>query len=85
LCPLPGEDDVATGIRVECYAGYRADQRPLRFALGVKTLQVMEVADQWYSPANIYFKVLAEDGNVYVLRHDESHDTWTLEAFRSGK
>ena len=79
------ECDMTAGIRVECYAGYRADQRPLRFALGEKTLQVLEVADQWYSPAAIYFKVLAEDGNTYVLRHDEADDTWTLEAFRSGK
>lgn len=76
---------MTTGIRVECYAGYRADQRPLRFALGEKTLRVVEVADQWYSPAAIYFKVLAEDGNTYVLRHYESSDAWTLEAFRSGK
>ena len=69
-------------IKVECYAGYRPDQRPLRFTLGERVLEIMEIEDQWYSPAAIYFRVLAGDGNVYVLRHDETKDSWTLEAFR---
>ncbi len=71
------------GIVVECYAGYKADQRPLRFTLGEKTLEILEVQDQWYSPHAIYFRVLAADRNTYVLRHDEATETWTLEAFRS--
>ncbi len=71
------------GIVVECYAGYKADQRPLRFKLGEKTLEILEVQDQWYSPHAIYFRVLAADRNTYVLRHDEATETWTLEAFRS--
>jgi hypothetical protein len=75
---------MTTGIKVDCYAGYRADQRPLRFSLGERTLRVVEVKDQWYSPRAVYFKVLAVDGNTYVLRHDEESDMWTLEAFRSG-
>jgi hypothetical protein len=75
---------MATTIKVECYAGYRADQRPLSFLLGEKSIQVVEVTDQWYSPNAIYFKALADDGNTYILQHDEDNDTWTLEAFRSG-
>ncbi len=74
-----------TEIRVECYAGYRADQRPLRFKLGDHVFHVEDVQDQWYSPTAIYFRILASDGNVYVLRHDEANDCWTLEAFRSGR
>jgi len=27
--------------------------------------------------------VIVEDGNRYVLRHDEAQDTWTWEAFRA--
>lgn len=70
-------------IQVECYAGYRADQRPLRFTLGGRVYQVEEVDDQWYSPSAMYFRVRTDDGNIYVLRHDEVHDTWTLDAFRA--
>lgn len=70
-------------IRVECYAGHRADQRPLRFVLRGRVFEVQDVEDQWYSPEAIYFRVRAHDGNFYVLRHDEIQDIWTLDAFRA--
>ncbi len=72
-------------IRVECYAGYRADQRPERFVLGGRVFEVDLVDDQWYSPEAIYFRVRADDGNFYVLRHDEVQDAWTLDAFRASQ
>jgi hypothetical protein len=70
-------------IRVECYAGHRAEERPLRFFAGGKTYAVETVDDKWYSPEGRYFRVKADDGNVYVLRHDEAKDEWTMEAFRT--
>jgi hypothetical protein len=72
-----------TTVRVECYAGYRADERPLRFQLGETVLEVSELQDRWYSPGAVYFRVLASDSNVYILRHDQSQDEWSLEAFRA--
>ena len=71
-----------SNIRVECYAGYRADERPLRFELRGRLYEIAEVEDRWYSPGTIYFRVRADDGNFYVLRHDEGMDVWTLDAFR---
>jgi hypothetical protein len=72
-------------IEVETYSGYRADERPLRFVLNGRAYQVTEVEDRWYSPRATYFRVLAEDGNRYVLGHEEIQDVWTLEAFRAGE
>lgn len=72
-------------LRVECYAGHRADQRPLRFELRGRVFEVELVEDQWYSPDEIYFRVRADDGNFYVLRHDEAQDTWSLDAFRASR
>jgi hypothetical protein len=69
-------------VKVECYAGYKADQRPLRFTLGEQLLEVREIEDQWYSPSVCYFKVRASDGSLYILRHDEEQDRWSLDAFR---
>ena len=57
-------------IKVECYSGYRADQRPHQFTLGGKLLKVKDVVDQWYSPAAIYFRVRADDGNQYQYAGD---------------
>lgn len=72
-------------LKVECYAGYRADERPLRFTLGSatgRTLEVKDVLDQWHGVGYRCFKVRADDNNLYVLRHQEAEDVWTLDAFR---
>ena len=71
-------------IRVECYSGFKADERPARFFLGERGYQVLEIRDQWYSPECTYFKVWADDGNFYILRNAWSEQTsaWFLEAYR---
>ena len=40
------------------------------------------MGDRWYDPTATYFRVRAEDGAMYILRHDERAGAWTLEAFR---
>jgi hypothetical protein len=76
-------------LKVECYAGYKADERPLRFAFqskpAARALEVKDVLDQWYGVGCRCFKVLADDENIYILRHDEKEDVWTLDAFRRGQ
>lgn len=69
-------------VSVECYAGRKADERPVRFTLGGRTFEVAEVLDQWYGPDDTYFRVRADDGHLYILRHNASDETWTLESFR---
>ena len=69
-------------VAVESYAGYRSGERPLRFRLGERWFRVEEVLDRWYDPQAIYFRVRADDGNLYVLRHAEAEDLWTLAAYR---
>jgi hypothetical protein len=71
-------------ICVKCYSGYRADERPERFVLGGCEFQVQELDGRWYSPEATYFRVLANDGNYYVLRHNDTQDSWTLDGFRAG-
>lgn len=73
-------------LKVECYAGYRADERPLRFravAAGASAREVVEILDRWYGVGYRCFKVRADDGNLYVLRHLEGEDVWELDSFRS--
>ena len=70
-------------VRVECYAGYKADERPVRIHLGERSLEIKEVQDRWYSPGLTFFRLKAEDNNIYILRHEEAQDLWTLESFRS--
>lgn len=67
-------------IRVECHAGHRGDQEPLAFMLGERRLEVRELLDRWLDPAHRYFKVLVEDGQVFILHHDEGTGEWELAA-----
>ena len=69
-------------MRVQCYSGAKADERPLRFQLNEHEYEVEEVLDRWYGPDDTYFKVRADDQNTYILRHSPATDTWSLEAFR---
>ena len=70
-------------IQVECYAGYKGDERPMRLYLGGRWLEITLVEDRWYSPGETYFRVLTNDGDRYVLRHTEAQDLWSLSAFRA--
>ena len=67
-------------IRVECYAGYRGYQEPLAFWLGGRRFAVRSVVDRWFAPMQRWFKVDADDGRMYVLRHDEATGDWELAA-----
>ena len=69
-------------LRVECYAGYKADQRPIKFWLDDALHFVESIDDQWYGPSSSYYRVHADDGNTYVLGHNEDTDQWKLESFR---
>lgn len=69
-------------VEVEAYSGYRADERPLRFRLGERWHLIEEVIDRWYDPDAVYFRVRVDDGSMYILRHLDGSDLWTLEAFR---
>jgi hypothetical protein len=69
-------------VRVEAYSGFKADERPLRFQMGERWLAVEEILDRWYDPDATYFRVRADDGSLYILRHRETGDVWTLEAYR---
>jgi hypothetical protein len=73
-----------TKVEVESYAGYKADERPMRLRLGERRLEILEVEDRWYSPGETYFRVRVEGGDRYVLKHMQAQDVWSLEGYRSG-
>jgi len=71
-------------LKVECHAGYKADERPLRFTSQIpeaRTFEVKEVLEQWYGPEYQGFRVRADDNNLYILRHS-ARNVWTLDSFR---
>ncbi len=69
---------------MDCYSGRTADKRPVRFRLEDCHYMVEDVFDQWYGPQDGFYKVRADDGNLYILRRETStpDGTWYLESFR---
>ncbi len=66
-------------IQVSCYSGYKASERPINFTFRGQKLLVEEILDRWYGVNHSYFKILANDQRVYIIRYDEDEDLWTLE------
>ena len=66
-------------VNVSCYSGYKSDERPIKFTLRKRTLIIEEILDRWYGPNNSYFKVLADDKKIYLIKHNLEDDLWTVE------
>ena len=68
-------------VKLESYSGYRGEQEPRAFHLDGRRLQVSEIVDRWIEPGMRWYKCLAEDGNMYIIRHEEEADDWELVSF----
>ena len=80
--PLCSEENVK--LEVDCYSGRKADERPVRFRLEGRQYLVEEVLDQWYGPQDAFYKIRADDGNLYILRRESSspEGAWPLVSLR---
>ena len=66
-------------IEVNAYSGYKANERPISFILDDRKLKVVKIIDRWYGVDYDYFKVLANDGKLYLLRWHRTLDEWSLQ------
>ena len=71
-------------IRVECYAGYRADEEPRCFYIGKRKITINAIIDRWLHPKHRYFKVRGDDDGIYILRNDVNSDMWEMILYDSG-
>jgi len=71
-------------VQVDCYSAYKAEERPVRFRIEDREYRIEEVLDRWYGPNQAWFRVLGNDGNLYILRRDNSvpDGVWDLVSFR---
>jgi hypothetical protein len=42
---------------------------------------VRAVVDRWFAPRQRWFRVDADDGNLYVLRQDDASGDWEIAAY----
>ncbi len=69
-------------LKVSCYSGYRGEQTPRQIHFGERKIEVVEIVDQWLSPAYRYFKIVGDDHGLYIVRHDEHEQKWELTFFK---
>jgi hypothetical protein len=73
------ENSCPRKIEVTGYSGYKANERPLHFSLDGRKRVVQNLIDRWFGPEHDYFKLLADDGKVYLLKYERFRDLWFLE------
>ena len=66
-------------IKVTEYSGYKANERPIRFKIRDKELDVEEIIDRWYGQEHDYFKVRASDNKIYILKWHRGLDVWSIQ------
>ena len=77
--------DNTLNIAVDCYAGYQSEETPRAFLLGDRRVEVKQVIDRWLAPDHRYFKVVGNDGQTYIIRHDPYADRWELTTFQASE
>jgi hypothetical protein len=70
-------------VKVECYAGHRGEETPRRVSFDGRTVALVELLDCWLAPDHRYFKMRAEDGATYILRHDAASGRWELTLYQA--
>jgi len=72
-------------ITVTTRDGYRGSQDPTGFQWRGSTFVIEEIVDRWYEgrldstrvPMR-YFRVRTDEGTLFVLRHHELFEAWSL-------
>lgn len=72
------EEKCPEKLQVESYSGYKANERPTLFCLKDRRVGIVDIIDRWYGTSHDFFKVLADDGRVYVLKWQRFTDEWFL-------
>lgn len=70
-------------ITVEGFWENDSNVRPAAFSLMGRPYKVKEIIDTWHAKVAVYFKVKAEDDNIYLLKYDERQEQWDLVFFQN--
>ena len=72
-------------LKVECYTSSKRSERPVAFSLSNSRYKVEEILDRWYGEGSRYFKIKADDDNIYLLKYDERKDRWEWVFYQNPK
>ena len=65
-------------MRVDTHSGYVADERPVRFWLDGRRVEVVEIVDRHHRPGHRCFRVRGDDARSYVLCQSTESNEWEV-------
>lgn len=65
-------------VKVDAFAGAKGEATPRSFTHEGRRLVVTEIVTRWYTETHCFFRLQADDGYRYVLRHDLDKLIWEL-------
>ena len=72
-------------IQVECYSGYKLNERPTAFTYHGHRREIREIVDRWYEgdmdptrPEVIYFKIKTTEDGIFILRYLSLFASWSI-------
>jgi hypothetical protein len=72
-----------TMIKVEFCSKLQAKERPVAFQVCDRRYRIKEIVDRWYGVGEVFFKVEADDNNIYLLKYEERQGCWDLVFFQN--
>jgi hypothetical protein len=65
-------------LQVQC-GSIGQEPSPIRFRTNDRDLFVEELLHRWWGDGATYFKLRADDENLYILKHRPSGNQWTTD------
>ena len=72
-----------TMIKVEFCSKLQTKERPVAFQVCDRRYRIKEIVDRWYGVGEVFFKVEADDNNIYLLKYEEGQGCWDLVFFQN--
>ena len=67
-----------TMIKVEFCSKLQTKEGPVAFQVCDRRYRIKEIVDRWYGVGEVFFKVEADDNNIYLLKYEEGQGCWDL-------
>jgi hypothetical protein len=67
-------------LRVEVGSEFLGEPEPIAVWFGARRVGVRAVVDRWFAPNQRWYRIDADDEQLYVVRHDQTTGEWDLAA-----
>ncbi|MEJ2032113.1 MAG: hypothetical protein P8Y63_03545 [Deltaproteobacteria bacterium] len=75
---------LAIKIKVDSRIDERGEKIPRRLHIEGEPADIVEVVDRWLANGRVCFKVLDDEGGMYIVRYDPEARVWELVMMEQG-